>query len=56
MMTRELKELGYTDGQARVDGIKQRVFLNLEWTSGGREYFEDTEFINEANQGLDYYE
>jgi len=56
MMTRELKELGYTDGQARVDGIKQRVFLNLEWTSGGREYFEDTEFTAEANQGLDYYE
>jgi putative DNA primase/helicase len=56
MMTRELKELGYTDGQARVDGIKQRVFLNLEWTSGGREYHEDTQFTSIANQDLDYYE
>jgi len=56
MMTRELKELGYTDGQARIDGVKQRVFLNLEWTSGGQEYFEDTEFTGVANEGLDYYE
>jgi putative DNA primase/helicase len=56
MMTRELKELGYTDGQARVDGIKQRVFLNLEWTDGGLEYHEDTQFTNVANQDLDYYE
>ena len=56
MMTRELKELGYTDGQARVDGIKQRVFLNLEWTDGGLEYHEDTQFTSVANQDLDYYE
>jgi P4 family phage/plasmid primase-like protien len=55
-MTRELKELGYTDGQARVDGIKQRVFLNIEWTDGGEEYHEDTRFTSVAHQDLDYYE
>ena len=56
MMTRELKELGYTDGRARVDGIQQRCFLNLEWTDGGLEYHEDTQFTSVANQDLDYYE
>jgi len=56
MMTRELKELGHTDGQARVDGIKQRVFLNIEWTDGGREYHKDTRFTSVAHQDLDYYE
>jgi len=56
MMTRELKELGYTDGRARVNGIQQRVFLNVEWTDGGLEYHEDTQFRDVANQDLDYYE
>jgi len=56
MMTRELKELGYSDGRARVDGIQQRCFLNLEWTDGGLEYHEDTQFTDVANQDLDYYE
>ena len=56
MMTRELKELGYTDGRARVDGVQQRVFLNLEWTDGGKEYHEDTRFTGVANQDLNYYE
>jgi len=56
MMTRELKELGYTDGRANIDGSQQRVFLNIEWTDGGREYHEDTRFTSVANQDLDYYE
>jgi len=39
-MTRELKLEGYQDGQARVNGRKTRVFMNIEWTGRGQQYLD----------------
>ncbi|MDR9432154.1 MAG: phage/plasmid primase, P4 family, partial [Natronomonas sp.] len=41
LMTRKLKQEGFEDGRAYVDGDRQRVFMNVEWSSRGEQLLED---------------
>jgi putative DNA primase/helicase len=40
LMTRKLKQEGFEDGRAYVDGHRERVFMNIAWTSRGEDLFQ----------------
>jgi hypothetical protein len=40
-MTRKLKQEGIEDGREYVDGVQQRVFMNVSWTSRGEQLLDD---------------
>jgi putative DNA primase/helicase len=42
-MTRALKQEGIEDGRAYVDGDRERVFMNVDWTGRGKELLEDAQ-------------
>jgi len=59
MMTRQLKQEGYQDGRAYVDGSRERCFTGIQWTGRGEELIEaahdDGDRDDTSGAGLDSF-